>query len=100
VKAGKAYYLYIDPDACKCVFLSDEGAMQGYRDLATSRRLQQPDNVPPGGVNPERLIVEEDNIDGGDIPDGDIWISSPDFDALQRMCRSVRLSLRPRSRAF
>ena len=72
VKAGRPYYLYIDPDTCKCVFLGDEDAMKTYRDMVVARRLQQPDNVPPGGVNPERLMIEEDNIDGDDIPDGDI----------------------------
>lgn len=72
VKNGRPYYLYIDPDTCKCAFLGSEQAMQNYRDIVSVRNLQQPDNVAPGGVNPERLIIEEDNIDGGDIPDGDM----------------------------
>src|ERR1044072_2060550 len=27
---GRRYYIYSDPDLCKCVFLGDEVAMQSY----------------------------------------------------------------------
>ncbi len=32
-KNGRRYFLYADPDYCKCVFLGDELAMKNYRDL-------------------------------------------------------------------
>jgi hypothetical protein len=73
VKNGKPYYLYIDPDSCKCVFLGSESAMKTYRDMVSSGRLRLPGYVASGGVDPERLIMDADNIDGNDIPEGDIY---------------------------
>jgi hypothetical protein len=71
-KAGRAYYMYVDPDTCKCAFLGDEDAMKTYRTMATAR-LQQPDAVPPSGVAPERQIIEDINGDAAElITDGDI----------------------------
>ena len=37
-RAGWRYYLYADPDYCKCIFLGDELAMRNYRDLICRRR--------------------------------------------------------------
>jgi hypothetical protein len=34
-KNGKRYYLYADPDYCKCVFAGNELAMKNYRDLVS-----------------------------------------------------------------
>jgi Protein of unknown function (DUF3551) len=36
---GRRYYLYADPDLCKCVFLGDEAAVQSYKDLVGQGRL-------------------------------------------------------------
>jgi hypothetical protein len=75
VKAGRPYYLYVDPDACKCAFLGDDLAMKTYRDMAAQRRLQQPDNVPAGSFAPERAVIEDiepnasNMITAGDILD-------------------------------
>lgn len=33
---GRRYYLYADPDLCKCVFLGNETAMQSYKDLVAA----------------------------------------------------------------
>jgi hypothetical protein len=57
VKNGKRYYLYADPDTCKCVFLGNEVAMQTYRDMR--KRLPQPDNVSPTGDNMEAFVVDQ-----------------------------------------
>lgn len=71
-KAGRAYYMYVDPDTCKCVFLGNEDAMKTYRDMAAAR-LQQPIASPPSGVEPERQIVQDIDGDAAEmITDGDI----------------------------
>jgi hypothetical protein len=71
-KAGRAYYMYVDPDTCKCVFLGSEQAMKTYRDMAAAR-LQQPGNVLEAGVAPERQIIQDINGDAAElITDGDI----------------------------
>jgi hypothetical protein len=72
-KNGRPYYLYIDPDSCKCVFLGSLDAMKTYRDMVKAGTAQLPNYMLGGGVDPERLIMDEDNIDGSDIPDGDIY---------------------------
>jgi hypothetical protein len=71
-KDNGVYYMYADPDTCKCVFLGNEKAMRAYRDMASSR-LQQPGAMPPAGVAPERQIVEDIAGDAGNmITEGDI----------------------------
>jgi hypothetical protein len=71
-KAGRAYFMYVDPDTCKCVFLGSEQAMQDYRDMA-SARLQQPEAAMPAGVAPERQIIQDIRGDAGEmITEGDI----------------------------
>jgi hypothetical protein len=46
-KDSRRYYLYADPDYCKCVFLGGEQAMRNYRDLVS------PPPQPPMGVGPD-----------------------------------------------
>jgi hypothetical protein len=71
-KAGRAYYMYVDPDTCKCVFLGSEQAMQSYRDTA-AKRLQQTDAMPPAGAAPEQQIIQDIRGDAGElITEGDI----------------------------
>ncbi len=73
VKAGHPYYLYVDPDTCKCAFLGSEQAMQAYRNIAATRRPKQPDNLPSSGVAPEQQIIQDINGDAAElITDGDI----------------------------
>jgi len=67
--AGGRYYIYADPDVCKCAFVGDGRAMQAFRDM---RRTPQPDVVGPGGVSPENQIIRDMDADMGDVPDGDI----------------------------
>ena len=70
-KAGRRYYLYADPDYCKCVFLGDELAMKNYRDLVSPP--PQAPMVIGSDVSPATAIVQDidPSIDGS-IPDGDI----------------------------
>jgi hypothetical protein len=71
-KAGRRYYLYADPDYCKCVFVGDELAMKNYHDT-TSPPPQAPMAI--GGGKPSiasEMIQEMDPVVGGTIYDGDI----------------------------
>jgi hypothetical protein len=72
-KDGRRYYLYADPDYCKCVFVGDELAMKNYHDL-----VSPPPQAPPmvvGRGKPsvaDEMIQEMDPVVGGTIYDGDI----------------------------
>jgi hypothetical protein len=71
-KDGRRYYLYADPDYCKCVFVGDELAMKNYHDL-TLPPPQAPMAI--GGGRPSiasEMIQDMDPVVGGTIYDGDI----------------------------
>ncbi len=68
-KNGQRYYLYADPDLCKCVFLGNAVALEAYRDMR--KRLQQPDVVPGSGVTPKAELIEDMDGDLSDIIDDD-----------------------------
>jgi hypothetical protein len=71
-KDGRRYYLYADPDYCKCVFVGDELAMKNYRDLL-SPPPQAPMSIGPGKPSvASEMIQEMDPVLGGTIYDGDI----------------------------
>lgn len=77
VKAGRAYYMYVDPDLCKCVYLGDQDAMNNYRAMASKRRqqffLQSPNAALPPGLSPENEIIHDMDADAADtLPEGDI----------------------------
>jgi len=40
-KDGKLYYVYADPEFCKCMFVGNEPAYQKYQDLALKQKLSQ-----------------------------------------------------------
>jgi hypothetical protein len=69
-KSGR-YYLWADPDTCRCVFVGNERALQAYRDMRRAG-LPRADNVPAAGIDPERLIIHDMDTDAGDVPDGDV----------------------------
>jgi len=71
-KNGRRYYLYADPDYCKCVFLGDELAMKNYHDLV-SPPPQAPMAIGPGKPSvASEMIQEIDPGIGMSIFDGDI----------------------------
>ena len=77
VKAGHAYYMYADPDLCRCVYLGNQDAMNNYRAMATLRRqqffLQSPNAQLPPGLSPENDLVQDIDVDSDDtMPTGDI----------------------------
>ncbi len=72
MKAGRRYFVYADPDYCKCVFVGDQRAMDAYGSIA-SRRLQQPDLVGSSGVSAENQVIQDiDPGISGLIDDGNI----------------------------
>ena len=38
---GKLYYVYADPEFCKCLFVGNEPAYQKYQQLAIQQKLAQ-----------------------------------------------------------
>jgi hypothetical protein len=73
-KNGSRYYIYADPDYCKCVFLGNELAMKNYRDLVSPALAPMPLG-PDGGPVVGSLIQEIDP--GIPIVDGD-FLDYPD----------------------
>jgi hypothetical protein len=72
-KAGGRYFLYADPDYCRCVFLGNQRAMQAYRDMVSSSPGVPVIPVPPSGMSAERELVEDMNDDlSTSISEGDI----------------------------
>lgn len=69
-KDGKRYYLYADPDFCKCVFLGNALAMTNYRNLVSPPPQPPMPLGPDGGPVAGSLIQELDP--GISIVDGDI----------------------------
>lgn len=70
VKAGHAYFMYVDPSLCKCVYLGDQDAMNNYRAMVVKRRqaflLQTPNAQLPPGLAPEATMIEDVDADIGD----------------------------------
>jgi hypothetical protein len=64
-KNGQLYYVYADPDYCKCAFVGNQASMQAYRDMVAQRRLQQPDNVSAGGPNVVGEMQQEMDDESG-----------------------------------
>jgi hypothetical protein len=71
-KDGRRYYLYADPDFCKCLFLGNEAAMTSYRDLV-SPPPQLPATGGPSGSFASNVIIQDMDADmSGSIVEGDI----------------------------
>jgi len=72
-KNGLRYFLYADPDLCKCVFVGNALAMANYQSLMSSPSMSSPlpsgqSAVPPGAT----LYQDMDPRLSNSIPDGDI----------------------------
>jgi hypothetical protein len=57
---GRRYYVYSDPNLCKCVFLGDEVAMQSYRDLLYVAAGSNAPNAAPATPSAPVLTEEMD----------------------------------------
>jgi hypothetical protein len=68
---GKRFYLYADPDGCKCVMVGDQRALQAFRDM---RPLpSQIPGVAAGGISPQNeMIADFDQDLGSDVEPDDI----------------------------
>ncbi len=74
---GRRYYIYADPDYCKCAFVGNEAAMKHYQNLVT-RFPRAPTVVGSGPPSVASQMIDE--IDPGiglAIPTGDIF-DTPD----------------------
>ena len=70
-KGDRRYFLYADPDYCKCIFLGDEAAMQNYK----ASILPPPALAVAPGYAPSFAQQDMEALDpdvAGSIPDGDI----------------------------
>lgn len=65
------YYIYADPNYCKCALVGSERAMQTYRDMVRPPAASPTVSVPPSGASPAGEMINELNSDIG-VPDGDI----------------------------
>jgi hypothetical protein len=71
-KSGRRYFLYADPDYCKCVFVGNELAMKNYQDMVSPPQ-QAPMAIAPGKPSVANQMIQEMDSDiGGTIFDGDI----------------------------
>lgn len=72
-KNGKRYYVYSDPDFCKCVLVGDEYAMKTYRDMIAQPKDLAPTIVAPSGVTLESQMVQDMDADvASTVGDGGI----------------------------
>lgn len=71
--AGKRYYVYSDPDFCKCVFVGDENAMKTYRDMVSPPKNLAPTIIAPSGISPAvEMEMDMDADVSNTITDGHI----------------------------
>jgi hypothetical protein len=54
-RGGRRYFLYADPDLCKCLFVGNENALNAYRNMTAEPA--QPGNVAPSGVVPDTMLI-------------------------------------------
>jgi hypothetical protein len=73
-KNGRRYFLYADPDLCKCVFVGDALAMANYQGLVSPPSTPYISSMPsPGTLPPGATLYQEMAPDlSSAIPDGDI----------------------------
>jgi hypothetical protein len=76
-KNGVRYYVYADPDGCRCALIGDRQAMNAYRDMVA------PPPLAPGvqdfegagsdeGVDPERQMIHDMDHDADTLTSDDI----------------------------
>jgi hypothetical protein len=80
MKAGTPFYIYADPDYCKCALIGNQRAMTAYRDMVAPVQLPpgvspQPNdpNVPAAGPSLEREMIQDMNEDGDSQAEDDIF---------------------------
>lgn len=72
-KNGKRYYVYADPDFCKCVLVGDQIAMKTYRDMVSPPKNLAPTLIAPSTETPSELLEEDMDSDvSSQVGDGNI----------------------------
>lgn len=72
-KDGKRYYIYSDPDFCKCVLVGDQDALKTYRDMVSPPKDLAPTIIAPSGMSPATLVEEDMDADvSSTVGDGNI----------------------------
>ncbi len=66
VRDGKVYYVYADPDVCKCVYAGTEQDYQEYRKLGLQKRLAD-----------DQLMAAESNLAAATSLNWGMWGSWP-----------------------
>ena len=60
--AGARYYIYADPDLCRCAFVGTQQAYNAYRDMVSPPSLppgyRSPADAPASGASPMHEVVE------------------------------------------
>jgi len=51
---GKKYYVYSDPEGCKCVYIGDPAQYQSYQGIARQQQQSAPGWQPQSGVEEAR----------------------------------------------
>lgn len=74
-RPGGRYFLYADPDVCKCLFVGNQAALQAYRDMASQPRSVP--NVPASGIAPQAMLVEDINNDTDNLFGDDDFFDYP-----------------------
>jgi hypothetical protein len=72
-KTGR-YFIWADPDTCRCALVGTEKAMQAFRDMRRAG-VAQFHNVPgrDRGNAPMDLMLHDMDMDAGiNVPDGDV----------------------------
>lgn len=78
-KNGRSYYIYADPDYCRCAYIGSEDALKTYRAAASAGVGFLPgyrdpaDASKPSGSNLEIEMVHDMASDGDPIPGDDIF---------------------------
>jgi hypothetical protein len=84
-KSGVRYYVYADPQYCKCAYVGGQEALQAFRDMRKAAGYGLPGYDPnanpglqAGGDNVENDMIRDMNEDGGAPYDGED-ILDPNF---------------------
>ena len=71
-QAGARYFIYADPDYCKCAFVGTQQAMNTYRDMVSARGNAPTVPIQPSGDSLQDDMIRDMDTEIGDTSDDDI----------------------------
>jgi hypothetical protein len=81
-KADGTYYIYADPDYCRCAYVGTEQAMNSYRDMISPPKpppgVRDFEGVPSRSVQSLDSLMIQDMEDDG-APPGEAYLFHPGF---------------------